>query len=289
MSATISPAVTNAAYNPPAGTFPYFPSSIFLQPLSNPSPNPSSSAWISKISPIGFGPFQFPANANGLSQTSMFPIYQNNNGPAYKIHCTEPWGTCALEGQTIRLLPGMLPESATPSGCQGDCHLGFINNGNEYDMWATQWPPNGNTLDVGWGGICSLSGPGYSSCASTATGTALSLGIVRVSDLLLAVQTGGTLPYALQTAINCSDGHVAPFTGSDGHCSGGAPQGERAYLAMHDSDINATSLTPIAKAILRTIDEDQWQCANRAMSWLWSEYGARTTSRTPRSGCRVRG
>jgi hypothetical protein len=188
----------------------------------------------------------------------MFPIYQNNNGPAYKIHCTESWGTCSIEGQSIRLLSGMLPEGATPSGCSGDCHLAFINNGNEYDLWATQWPPSGQTLNVGWGGVCSLSGPGYSSCASTATGTALSQGIVRASDLLLAAQNGGTLPYALQAAVNCSDGHVAPFTGSDGHCSGGAPQGERAYLALHDSDINATSLSAIAKALLRTVDEDHY-------------------------------
>jgi hypothetical protein len=176
-----------------------------------------------------------------------------------KIHCTEPWGTCNVEGKTVYIDPRELPEDGGKSG--EDSHLALIDNtgGKEYDFWGAQWPPQNGLLTISWGGECTLSGNGYDGCSSTATSTPLSVGIIRVSDLMLAIQSPtGSLPYAIAAAVKCSDGYIKPMDGGDGHTQGCPPEGSRVYLAMHDADVDATNEPPIAQAILRTLDEDHY-------------------------------
>jgi len=267
-------------YDPPAGVYPLFPASPFLTRVPNPATvNPQSAIWLAKLGNFSLGRFQFAADASGLGHDYGFPLYYNHAGAnvPVKIHCTRHWGTCNVEGLTVYIDPHEVPQDNARAG--QDSHLGLIDqnvgDGYEYTFWQVgpasgegSWPPSDGTLHISWGGRCLLSGNGFtnpsftarpSACSGTATSTPLSSGAIRVKDLLAAVQSGGTLPFALAVGVKCSaHTFLPPFRGSDGHDPTCSPQGSRMYLAMHDADVDATGAAPIVRAILRTIDEDHY-------------------------------
>jgi hypothetical protein len=269
---------SSPVYDPPAGVVPYFPTSPFSQKIPNPpTVNPRSAAWVAALAPFTLS--RLAANdVSNIVHDHGEPIYLNHAGAnnPVKIHCTSNFGhiPCNVEGQTVYVDPREIPQHGDAPG--EDDHLALIDEpaGYEYDFWAVhEWPPQDGVLNVNWGGRCALSGNGFtnpsytgphwnSGCASTASGTPLTMGTIRAKDLLAAIATGGTLPQALAVAVACPGMGVplpAPFLGSgDGRCPGNAPEGSRMYLAMHDADVNALSAAPLVKVILRTLDEDHY-------------------------------
>jgi hypothetical protein len=261
-AATATP-VANAnsnVYDPSVGVVPYFPTSPYSQKIPNPpTVNANNAAYVS-----GLGSFTLNTlnafTAAAVDDNHGEPIYMNHAGSntPVKIHCTENYGNqpCNVEGDTIYIDPREIPQNGDVSG--QDDHIVFMDPaaGYEYDFWVVhQWPPQNGVLTVNWGGRCALSGSGFTtpSCASTAIGTPVSMGLIRAKDLVAAVSSGGALPQAIAVAVNCPGAGVG-----DGQCPGNAPEGSRMYLAMHDSDVNALNAAPITKVILRTLDEDHY-------------------------------
>lgn len=257
-----------ALYDPQAGTYPYFPHSIFVQKLGpNPGADPRTAGWLQHIG-AKLGAFQFAVEPAGIAHDYTIPIYMQRSADSslfpVRIHCTEPWGhkpphTCEFEGQIVRLDPREEPE--TGAAANEDDHLGVVNpeDGREYDFYGTSWPPANGTVTIKWGGSCSLSGDGYDGCHGTATSTPLSIGLIRVKDVMAALHDPhGTLPYAIAIAIHCAFGHIPPMLRSDGHVPGCPPEGARMYLDMTDDEVDATPSPLVSKVILRTIDRDHY-------------------------------
>jgi len=159
--------------------------------------------------------------------------YASASAPQYTIHCINPWGRCPIEGATVRIPTGAMPET----GSDGHMAVLDVANNVEYDFFASSVPnPSSSTLNVGWGG----SGPIFDSGTVTATGygstsanpepfqathgdVALTLGTIRPADLAAA---GGVIPHALQIAIPCALGTgVAPldYVTADTTCKPAAP------------------------------------------------------------------
>jgi len=283
-----TPHPTSSAYAPAGGTDPYFASSPFFAKIpSPPTVNTHSSAWVSSVNQGGnFSLNQINVSATeGNNADHNYPIYYNHSGSntPVTIHCMLEYvsGTqCNDEGMTVYIDPREKIQNNAESG--QDDHLTIIDPvaGYEYVFWRVQtpFPPTNGVLTAAYSGRCSLWGDGFtnpsyggvhwnSGCVGDESGYPLSVGIIRPEDLEAALNSStGSLPTALSFGMTCTgqpnNGALpAPFLGTgSGKCNNSTTpiEGNRLYLAMHDSDVNALHLPKITSVILRTLDEDHY-------------------------------
>jgi len=265
---------------PPGCWRPYADTSPFNRPIpDNPPLDPNSGALVRRV--LGFGRLQnLLAGTSGRGDLDGGrPIYfSSSSDPTFKLHCTESWGRCALEGAVIRM-----PDRAKAAG-GADAHLSVVDpaSGWEYDMWGVQNKPSGGgTLVFQWGGKTRIGGTGLGSDAVAAQyGTAA--GVLRAEEL-----ASGEIDHALFMTVHCdSGGHVYPATkhgqscGQDGMSNAGAPpEGARFQLAMSDAQIAALPVPDWKKTILRAMAHYGMIVGDTGGSWgIATESGVVYTS-----------
>lgn len=172
------------------------------------------------------------------------PLYWTApSDPEVRVHCTEPWGRCELEGLKVRV-----PAHARPSD-SSDAHLAVLDRatGFESDFWHVQHRDDGQ-LVVGWGGRTRLDGDGLGSDA-TAAHFGLAAGVIRAQELVT-----GHIDHALFLVVGCVGPTVVwPAQGRGRACtsSGPAPStGQHLWLDLSPEQIDALLLPPWKRAIL---------------------------------------
>jgi hypothetical protein len=246
---------TFVAANLPSGCFrPYANTSPFNQPIpSNPRLARRSAAIVKRV--VKFGPLQHleAGQADTADDYSHPTYYSALLDPTFTIHCVRPWGTCPIEGRSVRI-----PDAAR-AAAGGDHHLTVVDQlgGFEYDLWDVRSKPaGGGTLVTGWGGRTAvLSGDGRGSGATAANFGNLA-GIIRAPEL-----ERGQIRHALFMVVKCDSGkYVYPATKSGRSCAsagltstGAPPMGARFQLNMTDAEIGALKVPDWKKTILRAM------------------------------------
>ncbi len=220
---------------------PYGSTSPFNQPVpAAPALTPDSSAVVAAVLKTGT-PNNFQAGPT-VGYEAVY--YTDPAAPVSVIHCTEPWGTCAVEGARLHI-----PVKAQPAPNQ-DHHMVLIDrpSGTEYDLWMAPAPkPGGGTMNVNWGGRASVTGDGLHSNSNAANFGGLA-GVVRASEL-----TAGHIDHALVLSVSCDNGtFVWPAVQSDTRCADGAgpAMGAHLQLNMTGAAINALSVPAWKKTVL---------------------------------------
>jgi hypothetical protein len=265
--------------SPPACWRPYAATSPFNQAIpADARVAPDSAKEVARV--LGFGPLQhLTAGDAGTVRDYGRPAYFNHAGdPVFSIHCTEPWGTCPIEGMLVRI-----PDAArVPGG--SDAHLSVVDqdSGWEYDFWHVQSKPRGGgQITIGWGGRTRIDGDGLGSYAVAARFGTLA-GTLRAEEL-----DAGTINHALAISVRCDSGRfVYPASHSGSSCESqglpdadAPPMGTRFQLAMTPEQIDALAVPDYQKAVLRAMARYGMYVADTGGSWgIIQESGLVTTS-----------
>src|SRR5699024_4503493 len=116
----------------PSGCWrPYSATSPFNTPIpENPRLAPSSAAIVSRVVAMGT-PTKWAvgqgSNANGADDWAHPTYWPTSGDPLFRIHCTEPWGTCPIEGHQIRI-----PDRARFAG-SSDAHMTVVDQSTGWE------------------------------------------------------------------------------------------------------------------------------------------------------------
>ena len=222
---------------------------------------------------------RFSAPTANSEEDYNHPIYfADESDPLYTIHCTEPWGTCPIEGKTVHIPAG----AQAASGSDG--HMAVIEaaTGWEYDFWqAGSKPAAGGELDISWGGRTRVDGSGLGSPA-TAGNFGLAAGVIRPEEL-----AAGRIEHALFMVVKCTNGTAVYPAGSDtgrscssiGLSNQNAPaMGQHFVLNMSVAEIEALPDPGWQKTVLRAMAEYGLYVGDTGGGFLKVESGVSFTS-----------
>jgi hypothetical protein len=229
---------------------PYSDSSPFNRPLpANPRLATDSQQMIDTMTGWGAPEEPYFGEADSTGDWNHPYYFSKPTDPLFTIHCTESWGTCAVEGMQIHI-----PDAARAAG-GSDGHMAVVDQvaGWEYDFWQVKSKPQGGgTITISWGGRTRVGTADADGLGSDATAALFGLmaGIIRYPEM-----AAGNINHALFLVIKCARGKVYPAQGLGADCSDGhAPaMGQHLYLDMGDDEIAALDAPDWQKTILRAM------------------------------------